>query len=195
MIYFSSIMSFIFIDFEGDPVIEAAAIVVGTRLNIIDVFHGFAASRQSRGSFPTRHVHGLSQEYLLANGFRWSEELLQELNEWLRRWPSARLVANDPSLESAILSRRVDDAGLPPWRIRDKLQAHDMALAAKRMCLKIGGVSCSHEAHNYYIGWPQNKTDSDRAKKKWGHHCALYDCYELYLYMRYDCWGDLMLDC
>ena len=40
--------SYIYVDFEGEPVIEAAAIAVDVQVNIVGVFHGFAASPQRR---------------------------------------------------------------------------------------------------------------------------------------------------
>ena len=188
-------MSIIFVDFEGSPIIEAAAIAVDST-TIIDVFHGYASAHQHH-SFPEYAIHGLCPLYLRENGHRRPEELLLELKNWLRRWPTARLVANGPGLEASILGRRVDDAGLPPWVKRAELQCHKMAKHAKQTLFKINGVSCTglQGAHRRFRGWPKQRTPTDLVKADGGHHCALYDCFELFLFMKYDCWGDLMLDC
>ena len=170
----------IFIDFEGNPILEAAAIAVDAQLNILGVFHGFAAAHQPGSKFPIYAVHGLCPRFLRGNGHRRRpEELLQQLETWLRRWPTARLVANDPGMEASILGRRVDDAGLPPWVKRPELQCHEMARCAKLLKLRINGVTCTglEKDHQHYVGWPFQKTKTDIVKAQAGHHCALYDCY------------------
>lgn len=176
-VFLNAMSTIIFIDFEGAPIIEAAAIAVDAQLNIVGVFHGFKTAHQPGSTFATHAIQGLSQAFLRANGHRRPEDLLNSLKTWLRRSPAARLVATT-------LGRRVDDAGLPPWVKRPQLEAHEMARTAKLLCLKIGGVSCSglKDAHCKYLGWPCRKTATDVVKRAAAHHCALYDCYELYLF-------------
>ena len=187
-------VTYIHVDFEGDPVAEAAAIAVDAQCEIVEVYHDFAASPQRNPRFPRWHVHGLSQDFLRTYGFPRSEELLWHLKSWLDQWPTARLVANGPSLESAALGRRVDDAGLPPWLVRQHCQCHVEAVHAKTMGLEVGGISCPGPvAHSEYRGWPRRKTPTDVVKQRHNYHCALYDCYELYLFQKIDCWGDLLI--
>ena len=182
-----------YVDFEGEPAIEAAAIAVDQRLNIVGVFHGFAATLQ-KNSYSTRHVHGLSQSYLEAHGFPTSDELINELKVWLSQWPKALLLANDPGLETRTLERPVHDIGLPRWARRALSPAHQKAVEAKMRAESINGIACPiRNAHGDYCGWPRRRTEADMEKKKSGAHCALYDVYELFCSTNWTVRGYLLM--
>ena len=59
----------LFVDIEGTPMQELAAIVCNDAHNIIDVFHAFVFYPFEVDLWSRLHVHGLNPEYLRREGY------------------------------------------------------------------------------------------------------------------------------
>lgn len=176
-------MPYIYIDTEGEPLRELAALYVNDHHEIIDVFHRFAnAPYFSSDEYASKYIHGLQP---ILPGFPYKNEaaLIAAFHQWLSIRPYAYMYANDCRKERAILKLDIVDLRLPPWCERILLPSHCVAVLAKRCNYHI--LDCCCTAHTAYrMKKPKRFPPKvgDVARTLYGHHCALYDTLELYLF-------------
>ena len=173
--------SFIFLDMEGTPIQEVAALEVNRRTNgIVDVFLAYAHTDEP-DTFACKHIHGLNKAYLKEVGFPSEDSLLTIFKLWLSRKPYVALFANDSRKESISLGLVVKNFNLPPWADRRHSVSHKFALRHKELSIPILNRYCPPIAHNSFVNAPSSPNAfSSIAKARHGYHCALYDCQELY---------------
>ena len=148
---------------------------------IIDVFHGYAYCRES-DTFARRHIHGLNTDFLSRKGYENTERLRQAFKHWTNDKNCILFYGNNPAKEINELKLSVADIGLDQWTFRVDKPYHHVALHFKKHNIPILSKRCCTEAHSSFINTyvrPCNK--SDLAKERFGYHCSLYDCFEMYL--------------
>ena len=173
-------MSTIYIDIEGFPVRELAALYINESHQIVDVFHDFANAAPGDSDVS---VHGLPPT--IPNACANQDELLCKFKVWLSEHPYSCMYANDPHLEQHLLHLDVKDLRLPLWKDRMTSFSHCVAVLAKRIHYDIMGHSCS--CHTMFQMLSPKRFPINlgiMARSLFGHHCALYDCLELYLYSK-----------
>jgi len=178
----------IFLDAEGEPTQELSAIVMSVaNRHITDIYHAHAQSKCS-DDWARCHVHGLNRHYLEEHGFPNEETLVKDFRKWLRGRNILCMYANNPTKEISLLNYpAIYDIQFPKWQHRISLVSHQTALHFKRLSIPITCLnsykSCSKEAHSEFKFVPTPRhSPTELAKKDFGYHCALYDCYALYLY-------------
>lgn len=174
----------IIVDSEGAFVEELAAIAMNTEtLQVVDVFHEFALP-QAVDDWSRKHVHGLNRNWLEQHAkFRNQTELVIGFRQWLCGKNILCLVANAPAKERLLLAPHyyVVDLDFANWTIREQKASHKMSLLHKRIFSPVLNKRCCAEAHSSFKYVPVYKnTSSELARKRWGVHCALYDCLECY---------------
>ena len=93
-----------FVDTEGEPIQELAAIEMDTKTcEIKDVFHNFANCTEP-DSYSRLHIHGLNTKYLEKNGFPTEGSLIIAFKQWLQRKRVVKIVANSVYKEVQALS-------------------------------------------------------------------------------------------
>lgn len=178
-------MTTIFIDMEGARVEELAAIAVNSEtLQILDVFHEFALP-QLCDLWSRKHVHGLSEEWLNHHAqYNNEEELMCAFRLWLRGKNMMAMLANDPAKERQAFGKlfNITDLCFPTWERREQRPSHQMAFHFKESFIPVLNKRCCRLAHSEFTHYPAYRgTPNEFARKRWGVHCALYDCYEAYL--------------
>ena len=149
---------------------------------IVDVFHGFAKTDKS-DLFARLHVHGLNVCYLNTHGYDDEATVLNALLLWIYSKPYTKIIANGAHREAQALNLNIEEAHLLPWDERQHTISHRVALRFKDLMIPVHNTRCSHEAHSYYRFASLSKNlETNRAKTEHSFHCALYDCYELYLH-------------
>ena len=175
--------SIIFIDSEGSPTQELSALEMDYETReIVDAFHGYAFTTEA-DFFARHHIHGLSPIFLKKAGYESPSKLIEVFHSWLRTKRYVFLYGNDPGREVNELQLYISDIGLDKWTIRSHKAYHEVAYYFKKHNIPICSTSCCAEAHSMYhsaIVRPFNL--SDAARERHGHHCSLYDCYEMYLF-------------
>ena len=122
------------------------------------------------------------------HGFPNEETLVKDFRKWLRGRNILCMYANNPTKEISLLNYpTIYDIHFPKWQHRISLVSHQTALHFKRLSIPITCLnsykSCSKEAHSEFKFVPTPRhSPTELAKKDFGYHCALYDCYALYLY-------------
>ena len=166
---------------------EMSAIAMNAdTLQIVSVFHEFAKSHIS-DQWGRKHIHGLNQHWLIDNAKYDSEkQLVQAFLQWYKGFRHVLTVfANAPAREISLIGHNIhiDDISLPSWEHRERRACHQTALYFKRANVPILNRRCSSHAHSSYKYFPvyRNST-TEMAKKRWMHHCSLYDVFETYLY-------------
>ena len=174
---------------EGAYVEELAAIQIDAEsLQIVDVFHAFAKSTRE-DQWARKHCHGLNKKFLNENAeYENSQELVKGFMGWLKGKKVLEFFANNPCMERHWLPRiRIDNLEMPSWAKRDFTAPHVMALQFKRQWAAVFNRRCCAEAHSSF--WKVSHCSGNEAKesamKRWGAHCALYDCLEEYFFYLY----------
>lgn len=173
-------------DVEGAYVEEFAAIAVNSAtLQIVDVFHEFAKA-QAVDDWSRKHVHGLNVHWLMENAkYENQTELTHAFQKWLCGKNVLCMFANGPGRERQVLGNRynVRDLHFLPWSYREKRASHQMTLNFKRSWSPVHNKRCCYEAHSSFRYVPVYRhSSSEEAKRRWGIHCALYDCAEAYFF-------------
>lgn len=175
----------LFVDIEGTPMQELAAIVCNVEYDIIDVFHAFVFYPFEVDLWSRLHVHGLNPKYLRKEGYRNPNSLRRDFYAWLRQYSIANIYANNPSREERELRRLTfSNINVQSWKERNKDPAYITALEYKKKALPIGGKKSCADAHSSFKGWKVNRNtwnNADYVKAEHGHHCALYDAFHIYL--------------
>ena len=176
--------SFIFLDIEGTPAQELAAIEINRWTHeIVDVFHAFAFTEEE-DEFARRHIHGLNKIYLKSKGFPDEATLLAAFKKWMERKSHENVFSNGAYKESKVLGIEVKEFKLLPWADRRHTASHKIAISFKEHCIPILGRKCIPTAHASFVtASASNNLFTNIAKARHGHHCALYDVIELY----YEC--------
>lgn len=163
----------------------AAIAVNSDTLQIISVFHEFA-KKQCEDRWSRLHVHGLNPNWLQEHAkYNNETELLQAFRHWLRGRNVLATFANGPEKERLIFPPNmfVHDLGFPMWCQRETRASHRMSFIFKRSFIPIFNKRCCSEAHSSFMNVPVNNgSSSELARLRWGVHCALYDCWEAYLF-------------
>ena len=149
---------------------------------IVDVFHGYANTSIS-DFYSRNHIHGLNPKFLKKEGHETPCHLIDSFHQWLKSKTYVHLFANCPGKEIRELQLFISDIRLDPWKMRCYKPYHEIAYYFKKFNIPICSTSRCDEAHSVYRSAncrPFNL--SDAARKRHGHHCSLYDCYELYLF-------------
>ena len=155
--------------------------------HIMDIYHAHAKSTVS-DDWARRHIHGLNRVFLEKSGFSNEEALVADFRKWLRGRDVLCMYANSPAKEISLLSNHtIYDIHYPNWEDRISLVSHQTAYRFKHLSIPItslaGYKSCTKEAHNEFTFVPTpRRSPTELAKKDYGYHCALYDCYALYLF-------------
>lgn len=175
--------SFIFLDIEGEPCQEMAALEISRKTGeIIDVFHGYAKT-DAPDTFARKHVHGINLDYIenVDVPFPSADCLFAIFKIWMCSKSNAPIFANAGHKESSALGMKVNDFNLVPWVERKDKPSHLLAIRFKEQSIPIRGRKCPREAHSCFRCPPfsRNLAILD-AKSKHGYHCALYDVLELY---------------
>lgn len=176
----------IFVDSEGAFVEELAAIAVHSEsLQIVDVFHEFAKP-QAVDDWCRKHCHGLNTKWLQQHAkYENQTQLAQAFRQWLRGRNVLSILANQPAKERLLFGGDifVHDLCFPMWSLRELRASHLMTFLFKRAFIPVLNKRCCAEAHSSFTHVPiYRNTTSELAKKRWGLHCALYDCLEAYLF-------------
>ena len=149
---------------------------------IVDVFHAHAYTTEL-DFFARRHIHGLDRSFLKKSGYENADKLIDAFHEWLSGKHYIMMFANDPGREIRDLRLYITDIGLDNWQVRSQRGYHEIAYYYKKHNIPICQKRCSKEAHSsYHSTYVRKFNASDAARKRHGYHCALYDCYELYLF-------------
>ena len=178
-------MSIIFVDMEGAKVEELAAIQMSAETRqIMSVYHNFAKPECS-DEWARRHCHGLDKNYLMTHApFRDEHALIEDFRHWLRGKNVLAILANDPKKERNSMHWRytIRDMDMPRWEVRDKKASHDMALSFKKSWVPVLNHRCHPKVHGSfrYVPCYRQFSKTEQAKRRWGVHCALYDCLECY---------------
>ena len=177
-------LSLIFIDFEGRPLQEVGAIEVDDQSKeIVDVYHKFADCKAKVDHYCRLFVHGLNPWFLSVNGFCNEKLLIADFKQWLSTKTYRLVYSNDASFEGKVLyPLHIEELTLPPWLQRVNEDYHQEAFRRKQYRIPVHNVTCDENAHTYYRRPYYWKNETAFVKANHGHHCALYDCYELYLY-------------
>ena len=174
---------FIFLDTEGTPIQELAALAVDVKTHeVIGSYHKFAKTDFVTDSSARTHVHGLNPFYLSRYGLSSEALLIKDFKCWLNSKNYKAIFANAPQKEQEALSLEIISFDLPKWVDRRNLPSHKMANSFKDRCVALGGNHCSQAAHHYYKSPPFSRSSSYPAKLEHGFHCAFYDAVELYFY-------------
>lgn len=170
-------------DTEGTPIQELAALEMKSQTReIVSVFHGYAKTELT-DSFARNFVHGLNPLFLKQEGLDSESDLIAAFKDWLSTKSYSKLLSNGPDKECKALSIKVENFPLLPWRERKNEMSHQLALRFKKLQVAILGRQCLSTSHSSFICAPSCKNDETyEAKNEHGHHCALYDSYELYLH-------------
>ena len=180
-----------FVDLEGHPPQELAAMVMHTRTyKIIDIFLEYASFKKSNSNFDDdnfcrRNVHGLNLKFLNNHGVESPEKLRDNFLEWYHDlYPKpSQIFANNPGDEVKFLGLEIENLPLPKWIDRQFTPTHLCSRIAKYASRSFLGVSCDMNcAHSSYKPFLKARKESDIARRRHGVHCALYDVYELYLF-------------
>ena len=109
--------------------------------------------------------------------------------KWLDTFDVLCMYANNPGRERKIFRhcKYLHDILLPNWEKRMRQPYHEVAIRFKQLNVPIKNVRCTNFVHSrfitrYYIT-PSMK---ELGKILHGFHCALYDCYELYLFYLFE---------
>lgn len=178
----------IIVDSEGDPIQEWSALAVDEEHDVIcDVFHAHVSYPYAIDYdwFARRHVHGLRLDFLSKYGFSNVNILLENFLDWLQPYNACTIYANAPSKESSFLSRHITDAGLLPWKDRSSTLSHNIAMEMKFCKVAIADTVCF--AHNEFVSFKSKRrflNETDIAKMVFRHHCSLYDCVEIYEWLK-----------
>lgn len=180
----------VILDSEGEESQEMAAICFDTiSLRIKDVYLNWANLPSKEGVcdkdwFSRKHVHGLNREFLANNGLTNEDELIADFQTWLKQYHVHQFYGNAPAKEECMLNISIVDVHMPDWTDRSQLECFRMAHLMKALDIGVKGKSCSRETvHCEYSGWSRHKTSGDRVRQLFGHHCALYDCVMILLYL------------
>ena len=176
-------------DTEGTPTQELAALLVDDSWNIVKAYHAFAACDPKEDQFCRQHLHGLNLNFLMLYGFPSETILLSDFERWLDVHPIDCIFANDPKKERLLFPHLpVMDVGLPLWVARVGLPSYKFAQEAKRVSCGIRGAMYGAWAHGAFTSAAHSRithpTDTDILKIRHGYHCALYDSYMIYLYLK-----------
>ena len=183
----------IYVDTEGVPVQELAAICVNwDSFQIYSVYLDYAmcALPETQScAFTRRHIHGLNLSFL-CDRHSSSSDLISNFYHWVDLLPNDfdyLFFANDPTMEKKLFPHlQFFDVRLPPWVDRIHLRSHKLAQDAKKNSVSFLNKHCSasavHSAYKPLHCSTHTVSPSQRAMLKSGHHCALYDAFECYLY-------------
>ena len=173
----------VFVDSEGSPVQEFSAIYADeVSGEIIDVFHQHVKF-SPKGTFDCdkfsrHHLHGLNRDFLMLHGLPNEETLVTMFHEWLQQHPHDAIFGHAPRKEEDLLSLKINDVCLPPWKERGACPSHVKALSMKKEKNPICNVTC--EAHSSFLSWkakrPYCMSPSDIVKTDFLFHSSLYDC-------------------
>ena len=149
----------------------------------MDVYHKFANSGPNF-DFAHNYVHGLNDGFLKENGFPSQMHLIADFKQWLATKPYRVIYANDPTAEKNVFSPLyIENIGLPGWKTRVNQAYHIVANQFKKLNVPILNTSCHSDAHTDFMYFhPNIRSEAQIAKALHGHHCSLYDVYELYLF-------------
>ena len=86
----------VFMDTEGTPTQELAALLVDDQWRIVDTYHAFAACKTTDDTFSRRHLHGLEIHILYSIGFPNEAALLFDFLRWAASKKVDTFFANDP---------------------------------------------------------------------------------------------------
>lgn len=175
----------IFLDTEGLPIQELAALEMNIiTCEIVDSYHDFA-HEYTDDSFARKHVHGLNPKHFSKKGFPLEADLLNDFRKWLESKRYTRIFAHAPGTERKAFNNEliITNLDLPMWTVRRYEPYHVMAKSFKDNMVALAGKRCSKKAHSFYEVPPYGKgsLESYQAKLEHEFHCALYDAYELYL--------------
>ena len=172
-------------DCEGDPVQELSAIAMdNVTYQIVSIYHKHAFCNPEDDPWSRINIHGLNPDYLKDYGFPNEDQLFTDFQKWLDSFTIVQMFANNPGRERMLFpNHTINDILLPRWEIRMRQPYHETALRFKQLCAPIVNVRCNRYVHCRFITrYHIVPSAKELAKILYGFHCALYDCYELYLY-------------
>ena len=171
-------------DSEGEPLQELSAIQVDfDTFEILDVYHAHASCERGTDFWSRKYLHGLNPTYIKENGFSCESVMISDFHNWLSKKNYFRIYGNDVRRECNKFSLNLTDLKLPVWIERVKQSYHSVSNRYKELNIPILHTSCSKRAHTCYVEPDQSwfKTKTQNVQADHGHHCSLYDAYELYL--------------
>ena len=163
---------------------ETSAIeICSETYEILDVFHELVQVDKDVDAWARDHVHGLNEDWLSLNGWKFENSLVTVFKSWLKSKNFVLLFGNNPTTERRKFNINMCDLHLPPWVDRQNKPYHILAKKFKELNVAFLGKSCHSLAHSKYLR-PAPCANQATFIAKWNHgyHCALYDCYELYLH-------------
>ena len=176
---------FVVVDCEGEPIQEWSALLINDEGKICNTFHQYVRFPSSYDSdfYARKHVHGLNLDFLEQHGAANLNELKCNFLKWLSPYMLYDIYANAPAKESQFLSLPMKDAKLLQWSQRISTTSHQTALNMKHCKVPVYDIICL--AHNPVTYKPSRVilNETDKAKLTFGHHCSLYDCVEVYLWL------------
>lgn len=151
---------------------------------IVSVYHQHVDCAPHLDCWSRRNIHGLNVNYLQTFGLRSQCDLIIDFRMWLNSFHVKQVYANDPQKERVLLQMKsINDILLPPWQVRVTKPYHQVATRFKQLNVTILNKKCDSYIHNAYNCDPlRDMTETQRLRRLHGHHCSLYDCYELYLF-------------
>ena len=151
---------------------------------IVSVYHKHVECDPNHDFWARKNIHSLNSSCLNRFGLRNECQLLIDFQTWLNSFDVKVIYANDPHKERIFLQQHnIVDIILPMWRERVTKPYHSVAVRFKELNVPILDTKCDSYVHNNFSINPlYEPNESKRLKFLHGYHCALYDCYELYLF-------------
>ena len=150
-------------------------------LQIVDVYHEFHDVWES-DTFSRANVHGLNPEVFEDRAFATEQKLVNHFLEWLLPKNYMKVFGHAPGRESKRFNIVIEDLKLPCWADRDGELFHIFANRCKMDEAIFCGRRCIRANHSSYCRNMPARTAGQLARERHGYHCALYDCFELYLF-------------
>ena len=117
----------LFVDIEGTPMQELAAIVCDESHAIIDVFHAFVFYPFEVDKWSRLHIHGLNPTYLHGKAYRNPNSLRQDFYKWLGQYSITGVYANNPKREERELKLlSFSNIDVLPWEKRHKNSSYKL---------------------------------------------------------------------
>lgn len=186
---------YILIDLEGarQDWVEASVLICD-KVNIIKSLHMHARPvDEALHQTSAKYCHGIKLSALKACTNLSSSQLQEAIHNFAREFPTAIVLSADESINSDVREfmtgwgQPYKNIPLTKWVDRIHHTSHKLAVDAKRAQVVIVGSSCPYRRlHHPHIRGKGGKTPnaSQLAKVSSGSHCSLYDCYELFLYLK-----------
>ena len=201
------------IDIEGDPrnPFEVSIVLFDPQYKPIIGEHLLSAP-DTPHAWSLLYQHGPYSHGLCSSSFRFGINLIKQskIHQHIKQYITSKniqvLVSNCSATGYSDIRELIDICGinsknithvratLRPWKERRHTKSHKMALRAKNNNEEVGGINCNISVTHtveHKISFKDKRKSGDSkktvaAKEAAYPHCALYDCFEVILALKYD---------